>query len=469
MHISFIPNSKNRLLLFLFIPLLLIKAPCIASDITANILPDPITLSILGGKGHHLNPIEPDTLVTGLPLKLNGITETPSFNHASMEWLSSIWAFVRRHTGQGNSERRSARNPNQEDFDLEERHKLSQGYQTILDLLDSDKDAVFILTINTSILTEVGLSANISLKTLGQQNAEFSHFIKKANSTSTSPRVILIYNTCNINDIDAPAGIGSSQATTLINSMTEFGFPRAAVTIFLAGQYTCHHKTGSCYRHIVPYTHYWPNAVETEIHKYKSTLPNIIKDSREFSIANGPTLLFEHQQYLFPDELQSYLNARSVFSKAFDTYVSESKPVYTHSVEQGRVLFQYGYDRHFNKGTALASAIRRLNYYSDFNNKKVYLVTIGSEMVDTSMMTQSMQYPFDVDADIPEGLRTKPLPDNVQFLFSVLLKGHKKQTSINALINRFPNFKPIIVQEVGIRSIMTTVAEHLSQHFDTPQ
>ena len=127
----------------------------------------------------------------------------------------------------------------------------------------------------------------------------------------------------------------------------------------------------------------------------------------------------------------------------------------------GFILFT---DRYYNKGAALSRVMHLLNDKNHFKGKKVYLITAGDSIFDVSMMTPSLQYPF--DEEYPEAFKLKQLPENVNFLGAVLAKtvDPEDQKSIFTLMERFPKFREHVTksQRPDILGLVEAIADILS-------
>ena len=250
-------------------------------------------------------------------------------------------------------------------------------------------------------------------------------------------------------------------------------------------------RDGSGYCDIDPeYKNYWRNAFYNTVDTYLRThnldtteslgwqiQSEIGNATNYFLTFEGPTLLFEHINinrrvptiFFQGNNEQLYGVVRELKEQTFIGNASDCTPVYHSSfVDQpestsSNVRFEYGYHLLFNKGAALSRTLNSLSKKGYFQiTDTVFMITAGSAINDSSMMTASMQYPF--NQQTTEEFKPR-LPLNVRLLFSILINTDEKDIDrpVVSLIDKFPSFKPVRVPTKGISIIMKTLAEKLQE------
>ena len=348
------------------------------------------------------------------------------------------------------------------------------------------------ITQNTDIVLILAISHVQLIPLYKQQISEFTRLINNIRRSSDRYRFILIYNTGQNYDDKIGNPIYQETLTTPVSwpgNVFYKGLPVPDVMIFSSGQATCFRGSPEHCDRDLSYSKYWKNAFDITASGFKENRPRdgrssedirieILRGSYYFLTFPGPVLLHRYPQpnrEWFQFDPETYPLANALKERTFLNSESLRTPVYRPTIPQTESSsynrFEYAYHRRFNQGAALSRTLNTLSKKGYFQaSDKVLLMTIGSTIMDSSMMTASMRYPFD-QLTPGEDYGPQPLPPNVQFLFSILPDSGEegKESPVAYLINEFPDFRPVRAPQRHISGIMKTLAEELQKEWSKRQ
>ena len=349
------------------------------------------------------------------------------------------------------------------------------------------------ITQNTDIVLILAISRVRAIPHDTQKIREFTRLINNIRRSSDRYRFILIYNTDGNYDDEKGNPIYQETLTAPASWHSEINYgelPVPDVMIFSSGQATCFRGSPEHCDRDFSYSKYWKNAFDITAVGFVENQPQDGRNSERirseilvgsccFFTFPGPVLLHRYPQ---PDngwfqlDPEAYRLANALKEQTFINSESLRTPVYRPTISQTEDSssydrFEYAYHRRFNQGAALSRTLNTLSKKGYFQaSDKVLLMTIGSTIMDSSMMTASMRYPFD-QLTPGEDYGLQPLPPNVQFLFSILPDSGEedKESPVAYLINEFPDFRPVRAPERHISGIMKTLAEELQKEWSKRQ